>query len=231
MAATARRDSSSPGAGRYPDPPMKDTILPGLHVWSVLQEQRRIDFNGFFWRRENGGVLIDPMPLAAWQAEFVDAHGGARWILLTNADHWRATSELRARFSASVWVPEVERERLGARAVEVDGWFAASGQLPDALRADVEVLWVRGGKSPAEAVLHLLPPRALVFGDVVRSDASGALRLLDDGKLTDRAQVVRDVLALRDVNQRAILLGDGDPLWTGSRGAFLDFLRELGTAR
>jgi glyoxylase-like metal-dependent hydrolase (beta-lactamase superfamily II) len=210
---------------------MKDTILPGLHTWSQFQDMRRVDFNGFFWARPEGGLLVDPMPMGEDQLRFVDEHGGARWILLTNADHWRASSELKARFGAAVFAPEGDHAWLGDRGEEVDGWYADRGQLPAGLREVVEVHWVRGGKTPAEAVLYLEPLRALLFGDVVRSDRCGALRLLPDDKIADREQVVADLMALRDVNQQAVLLGDGDSLWTGARSAFLDFLRELGTGR
>ncbi len=210
---------------------MKDTILPGLHTWSAYQDERRVDFNGFFWERRAGGVLVDPMPLTGDQLAFVQDHGGVRWIVLTNADHWRATSELKPRLRATVWAPEGDHAWLGDRADEVDGWYAARGQLPAELRDDVDVRWIRGGKTPSEAVLYLEPLRALVFGDVVRSHACGSLGLLDDAKIADKQQVVRDVLALRDVPLQAVLLGDGDSVWTGARSAFLDFLRELGTAR
>ena len=61
---------------------MKATALEDLFTWSVYQPDRRIDFNGFYWRRPAGGVLIDPMPLTedaeSWLAEQA---GGVRWIV------------------------------------------------------------------------------------------------------------------------------------------------------
>lgn len=210
---------------------MKDTILSGLHTWSQFQDKRRVDFNGFFWARPEGGLLVDPLPMTGDQVRFVDEHGGARWIVLTNADHWRATGELKPRFRAEVFAPAGDRSWLGERAAMVDGWFEHRGQLPAGLREVVDVRWIRGGKTPAEAVLYLEPLRALLFGDAVRSDRCGGLRLLPDDKIADRDQVVADLLALRDVHQHAVLLGDGDSLWTGARSAFLEFLRDLGTGR
>ncbi len=210
---------------------MKRTAIDALGLWSVYQPDRRIDFSGTWWRREGGAVLIDPMPLAEEQAAIVARDGGARFVLLTNADHWRATSDVKRRFAAAVLAPAAERERLGARADEVDVWFETADDLPEALRDEVEVHWIRGGKSPFEAAFHLRPVRVLVFGDVVRSHAIGRLRLLPDDKLADRAAVVRDVLALRDLNLAAIVLGDGDSLFAGARAAWLEFLRELGSAR
>jgi hypothetical protein len=210
---------------------MKDTLLEGLHAYSEWQPDRRIDFSSFFWARPEGGVLIDPLPLSDAQRGFVAERGGVRSILLTNADHWRATSVLREALGARVAAPAADREALGARAAEVDVFFEQRTELPDGLGDEIDIRWVRSGKTAAEAVLYLEPLRALVFGDVVRSHVSGQLMLLPDAKLEDRGQVVRDVLALRDINQHAILLGDGDSLWTGARSAFLEFLRDLGANR
>ena len=142
----------------------------------------------------------------------------------TASDDWqRATG-------ASIAAPEPDRERLGARAANVDHWFGPDQALPDGLGQAFEVRWLHGGKSPAEAALYLVPQRALLFGDLVRSHESGRLRMLPDDKLSDPARARSDVRTLRDLNLEAILLGDGDSLFTGARSAWLDFLRELGSA-
>ncbi|MEY2982059.1 MAG: hypothetical protein RL562_2286 [Planctomycetota bacterium] len=210
---------------------MKDTLLDGLHAYSAWQPDRRIDFSSFFWARSGGGVLIDPLPMSDAQRQFVAERGGARNILVTNADHWRDTSALAGALGARVLAPAADREALGDRAAAVDVFYEGRSDLPDGLGDEIDVRWVHGGKTAAEAVLYLEPLRALVFGDIVRSHVSGQLMLLPDAKLTDRAQAIRDVLALRDINQHAILLGDGDSLWTGARSAFLEFLRDLGARR
>lgn len=229
---TSRRDT--PGLPTRPTRPilaaMKTTWLPGLHYWSEFQADRGIDFNGFLWARDNGNVLIDPMPGGDAERARVRELGGAAYVLVTNADHWRATSAWAQELDAEILAPSVERDRLGAHATTVDTWFDNSGQLPEPLRDAFDVRWIRGGKSERECVLYLRPLRSLLFGDVVRSHVSGRLCLLPDAKLSDRDQVVDDVLALRDVHLEAILLGDGDNLLAGARGVWLEFLRELGCA-
>lgn len=210
---------------------MKRTRLPGLFTWSVWQPDRRIDFNGFLWVRPDGNVAFDPMPLGAEQTAIVEAEGGIAAIVLTNADHWRATTELRERFRAEVWAPEGDRDRFGERAEQVDGFFTHAGSLPVGLGAEVAVHELRGGKSPVEIAFYLEPLRALLFGDVVRSHEVGRMCLLPDAKLADRDLVLRDLMRLRDRNVDAVLLGDGDSFLAGARGAFLDLLREVGRRR
>lgn len=199
---------------------MKATAIEDLFYWSVYQPDRRIDFNGVYWRRAVGGVLIDPMPLSEEAASWLRAQdSGVRWIVVTNADHLRDAVALREAFGARVVAPEADRSSLEGR---VDDWYGETTPLPGDLASVIDVHWLRGGKTPAEAVLHLPSLGAVYFGDAVRSHESGVLRLLPDAKVADRRQLERDVAALRELPFDAVLLGDGDCLFTGARSAFLE---------
>ena len=206
---------------------IKTTALEGLCYWSRFQADRGIDFNGFLWIRPAGNLLLDPMQLDASELGFVRAKGGARWILLTNFDHLRATARLKEVLGARVLAPAGERERFGGDAALVDLWFETADDLPPDLKDDVEVHLIRGGKSPVEAALFLKPNGGLLFGDAVRSHVSGTLRLLPDEKLADRAAVVASLQPLRALPVRGILLGDGDSIFYKGREAFEEFLNGL----
>lgn len=197
---------------------MKSTVLPGLHYAGVWQPDRRIDFNGFLWARDGGGVLIDPMPMTAEQREFAAGTGSIDWILLTNFDHLRAAPELASHFGAKVAAPAGERERFGDAQSAVDHWFSSRDDLPGDLGRSIDVALLRGGKSAVEAAFVIEPLKAVVFGDLVRSHESGTLRLLPEPKLADRAQALADVSGLPG-GLEAVLLGDGDCLFRGAQAA------------
>ncbi|MBI1382429.1 MAG: hypothetical protein GC161_15230 [Planctomycetaceae bacterium] len=205
---------------------MKSTRIDTLHYWGQYQPDRRIDFNGFFWTRPQGGVLIDPMPLDDAQIAFVREHGGAAHILVTNADHWRASSNLAETLGATIVAPRRESKRLADRADLVGEWFDGSGDLPAALRGHLAVHWIEGGKSPAEPVLDLLAEDALYFSDVVRSHRSGALMLLPAAKLENPTRVAADLAKLAGRRPGAVLLGDGDSLFAGAAELFERFVAE-----
>ncbi len=76
---------------------MKTTRIDGLHYWGAYQPDRRIDFNGWFWERAGGNVLIDPMPLDESQLAFIKERGGARWILVNNAEHMQPSTAAQSR--------------------------------------------------------------------------------------------------------------------------------------
>jgi uncharacterized cupin superfamily protein len=204
---------------------MKQTIEKGLHFWSAFQPDRGIDFNAFFWVRPDGGnVLIDPLPIDDAKAAFIRDRGGVRWILVTNADHWRATDALRDSFRAEVYAPAPERARLERDGRRPDQWYDASGGLPAVLREEVVVLPIRGGKTPCEMAFYLKSPRTLVFGDVVRSHAPGRLTLLPDDKLASKVAVLDSLRHAIALPFEAILVGDGDCVFHDAREAFYRML-------
>ena len=55
----------------------------------MFNEERNIDFHGILWVRENGNVLIDPMPMSEHDLNHLENLGGAAHLLITNSDHVR----------------------------------------------------------------------------------------------------------------------------------------------
>ena len=68
---------------------MKEIAVTNFYSWSIFSQERQIDFNGHLWVRDEGNVLIDPVPMTAADLEQFDQLGGAAWIVLTNCDHER----------------------------------------------------------------------------------------------------------------------------------------------
>ncbi|GIW70916.1 MAG: hypothetical protein KatS3mg102_0458 [Planctomycetota bacterium] len=206
---------------------LKRTRIDGLWFWNAYQPERGIDFNGWWWQHAAGGLLFDPMPLAGPELEQVRAGGGVRWILLTNASHLRAAPALKQAFGAALLAPAAERALFGEAAPQVDVWYESASELPAELRGELEPFPIRGGKTPCEFAFHLVPLRALLFGDIVRSERTGLLTLLGDDKLSDRGAVVQAVRQLASLRFEAVLIGDGDPIFCGAREAYLELLAGL----
>lgn len=206
-------------------PPMKSTRIRGLYYWSRYQADRRIDFNGFYLADPSGGVLVDPMPLSPEELNELRDLGGARRIVVTNADHLRAAEELKEECGARLVAPECERDRL--EGVAVDDWFTDADGLGPGLSERWEVHWLRGGKRPLEAAIHVPAQGLWIFGDAVRSHESGRLRLLPDPKIADRSELEASIKALAGRDVQAVLLGDGDCIFNGAREALEAFVEGL----
>ena len=61
---------------------MKALHRPDLFTWSAYDAALRMDFNSLLWRRPDGNVIVDPLPLAAPDEEHLAELGGAAFLVL-----------------------------------------------------------------------------------------------------------------------------------------------------
>jgi len=123
--------------------------------------------------------------------------------------------------SASGWA------RRPTAADAVDDWIRSLSDFPETLQAELDLHWIHGGKSAVELALYIKPLEAMLFGDEVRSHASGSLNLLPDGKLSDKAQVIASIRALQSIPFKHALLGDGDHIFHCAHEQFDALLNSL----
>jgi len=195
---------------------MKATHRADLFCWSVFNEEKNIDFNGWVWVRPQGNIVIDPMPLCDHDWAHLESLGGAAWVVVTNSDHTRAATAVCERFGAQLAGPAGEQSDF---ALPVDRWLQDGDPLVPGLLA----LALQGSKTPGELAL-LLEDSTLITGDLVRAHRAGSLMMLPDPKLTDKAAACASVQRLADLpGIQAVLVGDGWPVFRDG-GALL---REL----
>ncbi|MCB9759822.1 MAG: MBL fold metallo-hydrolase [Alphaproteobacteria bacterium] len=183
---------------------MKASHRADLCCWSVFDTARDLDFHGWAWFRDGGAVLIDPVAMGAHDRAQAAARGGVSWIVVTNSDHVRETVALSAAFNASIAGPAGER---AAFPIPCDRWLADG----DTLVPGLTVATLDGSKTPGELALRI--GDTLIFGDLVRGHRGGALNLLPDAKLTDRAAAEASVRRLIEPSVQAVLVGDGWPVF------------------
>lgn len=181
---------------------MKSLHRPDLYSWSTFDESRNVDFHGLLWTRPTGNVLVDPLPLSAHDQAHLDALGGAAHIVITNSDHTRAAEALRDRYGARLYGPAAERDSFP---FACDVWLGDGDEVVPGLVA----LALDGSKTPGELAL-VLDGTTLITGDLVRAHRAGALMMLPDAKLKDRAAAVASVRRLAELpGIQAVLVGDG----------------------
>jgi len=191
---------------------MKALHRPDLFGWSAFDEGKNVDFNGTLWVRDDGNVIIDPMPLSAHDRAHLESLGGAAWVVMTNSDHTRSGQQVAAWTGAKLAGPAAEKE---VWPYPCDRWLADGDELVPGL----EVLTMDGSKTPGELAL-LIDKDTLVTGDLIRAHIGGSLMLLPDAKLSDRAAAVRSIerLAARR-GIEAVIVGDGWHLFQGGAAA------------
>ncbi len=195
---------------------MKALHRDSFWCWSRFDEDRNIDFNSWLWRRPEGNVVIDPLPLSEHDARHVEALGGVAWVIITNSDHLRVARAFVDR-GAKVAGPSAEKQTLG---IACDRWLADGDEI-----ASAEVVALNGSKTPGELAL-ILEGDTLVTGDLIRAQQGGSLNLLPPAKLEDEAAARQSVARLANREKIAhVLVGDGWPIFRHGHARLNELLR------
>ena len=185
---------------------MRRLHRPELWSWSRFDAARNVDFNGLLIVRDQGNVVIDPMPLSEHDAAHLDSLGPVAWVVITNSDHVREAVALAARTGAQLAGPAAEADTLG---FPCDRWLTEGDTLVEGLT----VFALEGSKTPGELAL-LLDGHTLITGDLIRAHHGGSLMMLPAAKLTDEAAAIASVRRMaRLPGIEAVLVGDGWPVF------------------
>lgn len=193
-------------------------ILPGILTWQWFSERNGYDFNGYLLRHGTGNVAVDPVEMPDDVLDELAREGVAR-IVLTNRNHFRAASKLKAKTSARIAVHPADAAFVRAQGVVVDEDLA-----PGALLAGFEVLDA-SGKSPGEVALWSAERRILVVGDACVGKPPGQLALLPAKVIDDLPRLHESLRRLSDLPITSVLVGDGFPVLRSGREALLALVR------
>jgi|TARA_Y100000310_G_scaffold336490_1_gene421164 hypothetical protein len=185
---------------------MKKLHKQNLYCWSEFDEDRNIDFHSYLWVRDDGNVVIDPLPLTEHDAAHLHSLGKVTHIIITNSDHIRDAEQLSLQTGAEVWGPEGEKDTFP---IPCSKWLGEG----DAPMPGLKVYALHGSKTAGELALSI-EDSTLVTGDLIRAHEGGKLCMLPDAKLTDKQLAVESALHLAKISSiDAILPGDGWPVF------------------
>lgn len=180
-------------------------LLDGVWTWSVFDEARQVDFNGYWVDTGSARALIDPVP---FDEAAIARLGPPIEVILTNKDHRRAAALARGRFGAAIVAHALDRPLVD---IPIDREFEDGAVLAGALRA----IHLPGQKSPGETALHWAARRVLFLGDALWGKPAGALTMLPAAKYKDVGAARAGLQRLATLDVDAILMGDGAPILTG----------------
>jgi glyoxylase-like metal-dependent hydrolase (beta-lactamase superfamily II) len=177
-----------------------------LFSWSEFDETRNLDFNSWLWKRSDGNVLIDPLPMSVHDRQHLENLGGVSFIVVTNSDHCRDAEKIANTTGAKLYGPSQEKADFP---LTCDQWLQDGDQVVPGLTA----IELEGSKTPGELAL-LLDGSTLITGDLVRCHKAGELCLLPDAKLSNKSSAIESVRRLAALpGIEAVLTGDGWPIF------------------
>ncbi|MEO6834530.1 MAG: cupin domain-containing protein [Candidatus Tumulicola sp.] len=201
---------------------MQTLAIPGFYMWSRWQPDRRMFFSSYLRVHEGGNLAFDPLPLDAAEEDEIAALGGVATILLTNRDHARGAAAMRDRFGARILASRGEAARFD---LKVDEVFECG---PLEVVPGVRALALEGAKTPGEVAFFLPGCGTAVVGDAMLGAPAGALSFLSDEKLANPQALAVSLRRLWSLLPKALLLGDGAPLFAGVDDAMAKLLEARG---
>lgn len=187
-------------------------LMEGVWTWARFSEEKGLDFNGLYLDDGNQALLVDPVAMSDEDAERLEARRKPGWIILTNKDHRRASSELRERFGARLMVSAADAPLLD---ITVDGEFR-DGEI---LAGFLDVIALPALKSPGECAFHWPARKLLILGDALVGKVPGRLNLLPVEKVPDPRAAKQGMRRLLEKDFETVLVGDGTGIFVGARSA------------
>lgn len=199
---------------------MKQLHRKDLFGWSEFNQERNLDFHSVLWVREQGNILIDPLPLSEHDQMHLQTLGGASIIIITNSDHCRDAENIAAQTGAKIAGPSGEHDSFP---IVCDRWISDNEEIIPGLVA----YQLEGSKTPGELAL-LLENSTLITGDLIRCHIAGELCLLPDAKLTDHDLAQKSVIRLANLSAiDTVLTGDGWPIFKNGSAALKRLVEDI----
>jgi glyoxylase-like metal-dependent hydrolase (beta-lactamase superfamily II) len=193
-------------------------LMEGVWLWSVYSEEKELHFNGYLVQTgAHESFLIDP-PCGG--PEVLDAFTPLpkpQFIILTNADHERASAQFRERFGIPIGIHEQDAPHLQ---LQPDRTFRDGEEIADGW----QVIHLSDQKTPGESAIYHAERQILALGDALLGKPLQHLSMLPADKYTDRNRAVSGLQRLTTLNVKAVLTGDGDPVMQNANSLIQDAL-------
>lgn len=190
-------------------------IVPNIWTWSIFNEEKKLNFNGWYIRGRDEAVVIDPPTPKDSILKEIHQKGRPLAVLLTNKHHTRAAEVFRRTFDSPVWV---NANDLKLMEIPVDRPFSSGDPLPCGLKA----VTLKNQKTPGETAF--LFGNVLIVGDALIGKPTGSLCMLPAEKFKDVSKAKEGLRILLKEKFDTVLVGDGESILTNGHKVLAAFL-------
>jgi hypothetical protein len=196
-----------------------DQVAPGILIWQLYDRTVKADLFSTALETASGVYLIDPVPLKPDCLALLSARSEMAGIIVTNENHWRATSDFAVRFSVPVHLHSTLLETAGlSRMVALKD----KSRLPSGLTA----ITIEGAPAGEIAVHHDEDGGTMVLGDALINFEPHGFGLLPAKYCSDFKLMRRSLPRLLDYSFERILFAHGTPILSKGRERLEALLRE-----
>lgn len=195
-------------------------VAPGIFIWQAYDRAVKADLFSTAVETTAGVFLVDPIPLHPNHLALPFCRSKVAGIIVTNENHWRATSDFAAGFSVPV--------HLHSTLLEMAGTTPKSG-LEDKghISPGLTAIAIEGAPPGEIAVHHDGDGGTLVLGDALINFEPHGFGLLPAKYCSDFKLMRRSLPRLLDYRFERILFAHGTPILHKARERLDTLLREL----
>jgi glyoxylase-like metal-dependent hydrolase (beta-lactamase superfamily II) len=191
-------------------------LTPSLVLWQAYDPAVKSDLFSTAHKTAAGLFLIDPIPLAPSPLQELTGSTPVAGVLVTNANHLRASPTFARQFEAPIFAaPVVAGELESARAIS-DGEEISPGVAAIALP----------GAAPGEVAFHFTQDGGtLVVGDSLINFEPYGFTLLPAKYCGDQKEMRRSLRRLLDFDFQRLLFAHGSPILASAHERLAALLR------
>ena len=181
-----------------------DEVGPGLFIWHAYDPKAKAELFSTAIVSDLGTLIVDPIPVAEMALAELLQNAPLRGIIVTNSNHWRASTDLGRKFSAPIFAhPEFIPE-----AAKSPFQHVAHG----ANILNIEVIAIEGA-APAEIVLHVpAHDGSLIVGDTLINFDPYGFAFLPAKYCSNPKQMRRSLRQLLKHTSQRMLFAHGTPI-------------------
>jgi glyoxylase-like metal-dependent hydrolase (beta-lactamase superfamily II) len=190
-----------------------------LFIWQAFDASVKADLFSTGFAADAGFYLVDPIEIGA---DIIAATVGASsvaGVVVTNANHARASAAFAARFEVAVYVHPAARDQINyANCIEIG--------RPAAAVAGAQIVTIDGA-APGEIALFLDGSGGtVIFGDAVINAGSYGFTLLPAKYCVSARQMRKSLRKLLDLQFERMLFAHGTPIMSNARTRLAALLDE-----
>jgi hypothetical protein len=181
-----------------------------LFIWHAFDANVKAELFSTGLRTDAGVYLVDPIAIGGHEIATAAGNSHVAGVIVTNANHARASAELAANFQVPVYVHSAAREEINSpRCVEIGRAFQDL--------ENVQVLAIEGA-APGELALYgEADGGTIVIGDAVINAGSYGFTLLPAKYCVSVKTMRRSLRQLLPLEFQRMLFAHGTPIMAHAR--------------
>ena len=198
-------------------PPDFHHLLPGLWLWQAHDSSVKADLFSSAILTGSGVYIVDPIVLADDELRQLSEAAPIAGIVVTNANHARASSAYSDRFSVPIWAnPRSFPDSKPARFTEAKEATPIAGEL--------EVIEVEGAVAGEIALYHAPNGGTLIVGDALINFGPYSFTLLPRKYCLSEKQMRSSLHQLLARPAEQMLFAHGTPILSGANARLRQLL-------